>query len=96
MPRAEEYKEEDKPTNNSLITKIERSTRMLMIMMGFPDGSEGNESTAGLILGSGKSPGRENGNPFQYFCLKKIPWTEEPGRLQSTKSQSHKESDKTG
>ena len=51
MPRAKEYKEEEKPTNDSLITKIERSTRMLMIMMGFPDGSEGNESTTGLILG---------------------------------------------
>ena len=28
----------------------------------------------------------ENGNPFQYSCLK-IPWTEEPGRLQSKASQ---------
>ena len=29
----------------------------------------------------------ENGNPFQYSCLK-IPWTEESGRLQSKASQS--------
>ena len=28
----------------------------------------------------------ENGNPLQYSCLK-IPWTEEPGRLQSVGSQ---------
>ena len=87
MSRAEEYKEEDKPANNSLITKIERSTMMLMIMMGFLEALEGNKSTAGLIPGSGKSPERENGSPFQYFCLKKIPWTEEPGRLQSMMSQ---------
>ena len=32
--------------------------------------------------GSGRSPGRENGNPLQYSC-QKIPWTEEPGGLQS-------------
>ena len=25
---------------------------------------------AGLILGSGRSPGRGNGNPLQYSCLK--------------------------
>ena len=27
------------------------------------------------------SPGGGNGNPLQYSCLK-VPWTEEPGRLQ--------------
>ena len=27
--------------------------------------------------------GEGNGNPLQYSCLEKIPWTEEPGRLQS-------------
>ena len=37
-------------------------------------GSDGNESTCsagnqGLIPGSGRSPGGENGNPFQYSCL---------------------------
>ena len=26
----------------------------------------------GLIPGSGKSPGVGNGNPLQYFCLKKF------------------------
>ena len=25
---------------------------------------------AGLIFGSGRSPGEGNGNPFQYSCLK--------------------------
>ena len=41
----------------------------------------------GLILGVGRSPGGGNGNPFQYSCLKNIPFTEEPGGLQSKGSQ---------
>ena len=36
----------------------------------------------GLIPGLGRSPGEENGNPLQYSCLE-VPWTEEPGGLQS-------------
>ena len=44
---------------------------------GFPGGSVGKEFTfnagerreAGLIPGSGKSPGEGNGNPLQYSCL---------------------------
>ena len=42
--------------------------------MGFPGGSDGKESACivgdpGLILGSGRSPGERNGNPFQYSFL---------------------------
>ena len=59
--------------------------------MGFPNGSAGKESTcnagdtgdANPIPESGKSPGEGHGNPLQYSCLKKVPWTEEPGGLQS-------------
>ena len=41
---------------------------------GFPCGSDGkslsaNAGDAGLIPGSGRSPGEGNGNPFQYSCL---------------------------
>ena len=41
---------------------------------GFPGGSEVKASTSnagdlGLIPGLGRSPGEENGNPFQYSCL---------------------------
>ena len=41
---------------------------------GFPGGPDGKESAhnAGvwnLIPGSGKSPGKGNGNPFQFSCL---------------------------
>ena len=39
-----------------------------------------NTGHAGLISGSVRSPGEENGIPLQYSCLE-IPWTEEPGRL---------------
>ena len=45
---------------------------------GFPNGSAGKEFTSNagdagdrdLIPWSGRSPGRGNGNPFQYSCLK--------------------------
>ena len=36
----------------------------------------------GLISGSGRSPGEENGYPHQILAWE-IPWTEEPGGLQS-------------
>ena len=36
----------------------------------------------GLIPGTGRSPEVGNGNPLQYSHLE-IPWTEEPGGLQS-------------
>ena len=42
----------------------------------------GDTRDMGWISGSGRSPGRGDGNPLQYFAWK-IPWTEEPGRLQS-------------
>ena len=42
--------------------------------MGFPDGSAIKNLTAnwgdvGLIPGSGRSPGKGNGNPLWYSCL---------------------------
>ena len=42
--------------------------------MGFPGGASGKESTcnagdASLIPGSGRSPGKRNGNPLQYSGL---------------------------
>ena len=57
------------------------------LMMGFPGGSDGKESTCnvgdlGSIPGLGRSPGGEHGNPLQYSSGES-PWTEEPGRLQS-------------
>ena len=40
----------------------------------------------GLIPGSGRSTGEGNGYLFQYSFWR-IPWTEEPGELQSMGSQ---------
>ena len=42
--------------------------------MGFPDGTvvkspPANREDMGLIPGSGRSPGEENGNLLQYSCL---------------------------
>ena len=44
----------------------------------------GDTGDAGLIPGSGRSPGGEHGNPLRgKFHVWKIPWTEEPGGLWS-------------
>ena len=45
-------------------------------MWGFPAGSDSKESAynardLGLIPESGKTPGKGNGYPLQYSCLKK-------------------------
>ena len=55
--------------------------------MGSPSGSvvknpPAKAGDAGLIPGSGRSPGEGDGNRLQYSCLE-IPWIEEPGALQS-------------
>ena len=57
-------------------------------MISFPHSSVGKEPAynaedLGSISGSGRSPGEGNCNSLQYSCWR-IPWTEEPGRLQST------------
>ena len=38
-------------------------------MVKNPPASAGNSRDTGLILGSERSPGEENGNPLQYPCL---------------------------
>ena len=57
----------------------------------FPGGSGGTESAcnvgdSGSIPGSGRSPGEGNGN-HSSILSRRIPWTEEPSRLQSMGSQ---------
>ena len=58
---------------------------------GFSHSSVGKELACnagdlGSIPESGRSPGEGNGNPLQYSSWR-IPWTEEPGGLQSMGSQ---------
>ena len=45
-----------------------------------------NARDVGLIPGSGRSPGEGNGNPLHILAWR-IPGTEEPGGLQSMRSQ---------
>ena len=57
----------------------------------FPGGADGKESACnagdpGLIPGLGRSPGEGNDNPLVILAWR-IPWTEEPGGLQSMGSQ---------
>ena len=64
--------------------------------MGFPGGLvvknlPANTGDAGLIPGSGRSPGGGNGNPLQYSCLEKF----HRHSLASYSSWGHKESDTT-
>ena len=51
-----------------------------------------NAGNPGLIPGLGRPPGEGNGTPHCSVLAWRIPWTEEPGRLQSLGSQ---ESDTT-
>ena len=44
-----------------------------------------NTGDPGSIPVLGRSPGEENGNPLQIIAWR-IPWTEEPGGLQSMRS----------
>ena len=46
----------------------------ITVIEGFPGGLNSKESACnvghlGLILGSGRAPGKGNGNPLQYSCL---------------------------
>ena len=45
-----------------------------------------NAGDLASIPGLGRSPGERNGNPLSILACK-IPWTEEPGRMQSMGSQ---------
>ena len=48
-----------------------------------PPVNAGDSRDVGLISGSKDSLEVGNGNPLQYILAWEIPWTEEPGRLQS-------------
>ena len=57
-------------------------------MQDFPGGSDGkasvyNAGDPGSIPGSGRSGGEGNGNHSSTIAWE-IPWTEEPGKLQSS------------
>ena len=68
------------------------------MLMGFPGGSVGKETAysagdtrvMGSIPGLGRSPGGGHGRGNSSILAWRIPWTEEPGGLQSI---GHKELD---
>ena len=54
--------------------KKQENSRKISTSASFPGGSESKASACnvgdpGLIPGSGRSPGKGNGNPLQYSCL---------------------------
>ena len=51
-----------------------------------PPANAGDSRDVGLIPGSGRSPGKGNGNLLQYSCLEN-PRTEEPSGLWAIESQ---------
>jgi len=62
-----------------------------LVIRPFPHGSDGKESACNAgdlssIPGLGRSPGKEMATHSSILAWK-IPWTEEPGRLQSMGSQ---------
>ena len=66
-------------------------------LVGFPGGSmvknlPANAGDPGLIPGSGRSPGEENGNPRQYSCWGNLM---DRGAWQATVHGVEKESDMT-
>ena len=72
----------------------QRNRFKLHLRLGFPAGTHDKDLAAnagdirdvGSIPGSGRSLGGGHGNPLQYSSWG-IPWTEEPGGLQSMGSQ---------
>ena len=63
------------------------ASQVALVVKNFP-ANAGDIRDAGLIPGPGRSP--EKGNATHSNILAgKIPWTEEPGRLQSIVWQSH-------
>ena len=55
---------------------------MVLLVKNLPANAEDTKGS-GLIPGSGRSPAEGHGISFQYSCLR-VPWTEDPGGLQST------------
>ena len=43
-------------------------SQVVLVVRNLP-ANAGGARDVGLIPGSGRSPGRENGNPLQYSCL---------------------------
>ena len=58
-----------------------KSPQVVLVVKN-PPASAGDTRDASSVPGSGTSPGGGHGNHFHYLAWR-IPWTEEPGGLQS-------------
>ena len=67
------------------IRNVSRASQVALVVKN-PPSCAGDARNSGPIPGSGRSPEVGHGHLLQYSCLK-IPWTEEPGGLQSMGSQ---------
>ena len=71
------------------INKNVKNKKLFVVFIWiFPDGAGvnvGDVRDVGLIFGSGRSPGGRHGSPLSILAWR-IPWTEEPGGLQSAGS----------
>ena len=63
------------------------SSSQVVLVVKNPPVNSGDIRDVGLIPGLGRFPGGDSGNPLQYSAWR-VPWTEEPGGLQSTGSQT--------
>ena len=52
--------------DNTMIS-VERVIKLVLVVKNPPDNA-GDGGDAGLIFGSGRSPGGGHGNPIQYCC----------------------------
>ena len=69
------------------ITSIDTTqASQVMLVVKNPPANEGDLRDAGLIPGSGRSPGGGHGNPTSIRAWR-IPWTEETGGLRSIELQ---------
>ena len=52
-----------------MLCYVHYGTSQVVLVVKNPPANAGDVRDSGLILGSGRSPGEGNGNPFQYSCL---------------------------
>ena len=73
-------------TYGEVITQYVQLTSVIssqvVLVVKSPPANAGDIRDMGSIPGWGRSPEEEHSNPLQYLVWR-IPWAEEPGRLQS-------------
>ena len=55
-----------------LYSDIRWGASQVALVVKNPPSNAGDVTDAGLMPGSGITPGEENGNPLQYFCLENL------------------------